>query len=50
MTWRRFSTLLGGLSADSRWMLALRADNPGGRVLVTDPDATRAFAAGLARM
>lgn len=45
MTWRRFLALLSGLSLDSRWMCALRADkeNP----VISDPAAAEAYFAGI---
>lgn len=49
MSWRRFTTLLGGLSIDSRWHQSRRARDPLAarhtRVIDTakDPEGARAF-------
>lgn len=44
MSWRWFLTRLTGLSADSRWVAALRSDHSGAREL-TDAQAEAHFAA-----
>lgn len=41
MTWRRFRILLAGLSLDSRWHCALRADADA-PVVLDDPAAAEA--------
>jgi hypothetical protein len=44
MTWRRFLILLAGLSVESRWAYALRADGKAAEEWVTDPNEIEAVA------
>lgn len=46
MSWRRFVVLLAGLSADSRWQLALR--NKSGERLIEDETAGMNYFATVA--